>query len=143
MTDPIKDKINRPESFDIVNAAIAVAVLIFSFIIFYLTKAPSVSFWDCGEFITCAKILGVAHPPGNPLYAIISRIFAVLPIAADFAVRINLVSVVFSALTALFGYLVGVRLLRSWYDDQDSWQNRIIVYIGGFDVHDFRHYRLG
>ncbi len=132
MTDPVKDKISRPDTFDFVNAAIAAAVLIFSFIIFDLTKAPSVSFWDCGEFITCAKILGVAHPPGNPLYALISRIFAVLPIAADFAVRVNLVSVVFSALTALFGYLVAVRLLRSWYEDQNSWQNRIIIYIGGF-----------
>ncbi len=131
MNDSTQDRQDRQYKFDLLNSAIATVVLLFTFVIYYLTKSPTVSFWDCGEFITCAHILGVAHPPGNPLYILISRIFAWLPLAADISVRVNLVSVAFSALAAMFGYLIAVRLLRSWFVDHKAWQNRIIIYTGG------------
>ena len=35
-------------------------------ITFTLTLEPSVSFWDCGEFISCAFKLQVSHPAGLP-----------------------------------------------------------------------------
>jgi hypothetical protein len=45
---------------------------------YFLTLEPSVSFWDCGEFISCAYRLQVAHQPGYPLFAMIGKVFSLL-----------------------------------------------------------------
>jgi len=118
--------------FDRVNAIIAGLVFLISFVIYDLTKAPTFSFWDCGELIASSYILGVPHPPGSPLYVILGRLFSILPIAADISVRVNLLSALCSSFSALFGYLVTVRLIRFWYDRGGDLYGRIITYIGGF-----------
>ncbi len=122
----------KKNAFDRVNASVAALVFLITFVVYYLTKAPTLSFWDCGEFIASAYILGVPHPPGSPLVVILGRFFSMLPIAADIAVRVNLLSVVSSATATLFGYLVAVRLIRHWYDDGGDIYRRITIYIGGF-----------
>src|SRR3990172_3418929 len=81
-------------------------VFLVSYLVFNWTKAPTISFWDCGEFIACAAILGIPHPPGSPLHVLIAHIFTKLPIASDIAVRVNLVSVISSAFAAMVGYLI-------------------------------------
>src|ERR1700712_4333062 len=43
-----------------------------------LTLEPSVSFWDCGEFISCAFKLQISHQPGYPLFAMIGKAFSLL-----------------------------------------------------------------
>jgi hypothetical protein len=45
---------------------------------YILTLEPSVSFWDCGEFIACAYRLQVSHQPGYPLFAMIGKAFSLL-----------------------------------------------------------------
>ena len=45
-------------------------------ITYILTLEPSVSFWDCGEFISCAYRLQVAHQPGYPLFAMLGKLFS-------------------------------------------------------------------
>jgi len=47
-------------------------------ITYILTLEPSVSFWDCGEFISCAYRLQVAHQPGYPLFAMLGKMFSLL-----------------------------------------------------------------
>jgi tetratricopeptide (TPR) repeat protein len=120
------------EGFDRTNALIGGFVFLFSFIIYRMTVAPTLSFWDCGEFIASAYILGIPHPPGSPLFVVIGRVFSVLPIAADICLRINLISVISSALTALFGYLVLVRIIKYWYQETvfDGWK-KVVAYSGG------------
>src|ERR1700761_2236712 len=47
-------------------------------ITYILTLEPSVSFWDCGEFISCAYRLQVAHQPGYPVFAMLGKLFSLL-----------------------------------------------------------------
>src|SRR6195952_847664 len=47
-------------------------------ITYILTLEPSVSFWDCGEFISCAYRLQVAHQPGYPVFAMLGKAFSLL-----------------------------------------------------------------
>jgi len=45
---------------------------------YIMTLEPSVSFWDCGEFISCAYRLQVAHEPGYPVFAMLGKAFSLL-----------------------------------------------------------------
>jgi len=62
------------------------------------TLAPTVLPADSGEFQLVARVLGIAHPPGYPLYTLLGRLSALLPIG-DAAFRVNLLSAVTSACT--------------------------------------------
>jgi len=53
-----------------------------------------------------------------------------IPFLEDISARVNLVSAFFSAVAALFGYLIAVRIIRSWFDDALSIANRIVIYGG-------------
>ena len=114
------------------NVALAILVTLVSGWVYWLTVQPTVSFWDCGEFIACSYILGVPHPPGSPLFILIGRLFSVIPWAADIGLRINMISVLSSAFTAMFGYLVVARMIKMWYQ-RTEWNlnTRLISYVGG------------
>src|ERR1700743_375593 len=45
---------------------------------YILTLEPSVSFWDCGEFMACAYRLQVSHQPGYPMFAMLGKAFSLL-----------------------------------------------------------------
>lgn len=49
-----------------------------SLIIYTFTLEPSVSFWDCGEFIASSHKLQISHPPGAPFYQLILRVFSLV-----------------------------------------------------------------
>ena len=52
---------------DMVKTLMAAFVLVFTYLVYLNTMAPTVSFWDCGEFIAVSHTLSVPHPPGSPL----------------------------------------------------------------------------
>ncbi len=97
-----------------VNRLIAGFIFLFSFLLYLMTMAPTTSFWDCGEFIATAYIMGVPHPPGSPLFLLVGRLFSLLPLFGDIGARVNLISPITSALAVMLLYLVTVRLVVMW-----------------------------
>lgn len=82
-------------------------------ITYTLTVEPTLSFWDCGEYIATAAKLEVGHPPGAPLFQMVGAFFAMF--AADsskVALMVNMVSVFSSAFTILFMFWSMTLLLK-------------------------------
>jgi len=75
------------------------------------TLTPTVPFWDSGEFIATSYILGLPHPPGNPVYTMLGRMMSFLPIAGV-AWRVNFMSALASALCCFFTFLITTRALE-------------------------------
>lgn len=73
----------------LVVAAVTCGVV--SFLVYVATLSPTVAGGDSGELITVAHVLGVAHPPGYPLYTMLARLFTLLPVST-IAWRANLLS---------------------------------------------------
>lgn len=109
-----------------------IAAALFSLVIYYLTKAPTLSFWDCGEFIACSKILGIPHPPGTPLYILIGRFFTLLPSPFSDAVKVNIVSVVSSALVVFIAYWLIIRIIIGFKVEELSIWRKLALSVGGF-----------
>lgn len=59
-----------------INNLLGWLCFIIASVTYILTLEPSVSFWDCGEFISCAYRLQVAHQPGYPLFAMLGKFFS-------------------------------------------------------------------
>ena len=90
----------------------AVLALVISAVTYLLTIEPTASFWDCGEFIASSYKLEVGHPPGNPMFQLIARIFTIFGDNMHAAVLINAMSALCSALTIFFLYLTIAWFLR-------------------------------
>ena len=97
-----------------INRILASIVLAISFMVYFLTMAPTVSYWDCGEFIATSYILGVPHPPGSPLYLLLGRIFSMIPTNPDIAFRVNIISPLVSAIACMLLYLTIVKIILHW-----------------------------
>ncbi|HTK47103.1 MAG TPA: DUF2723 domain-containing protein [Gemmatimonadaceae bacterium] len=63
-------------------------------VLYALTLAPSVTFWDAGELIAAAHALGIPHPPGTPLYVALAHAWS-------------------TALAPLFGFARATNLLSA------------------------------
>jgi hypothetical protein len=84
-----------------------------AFAVYLLTLLPGIGWGDIARFQYVARIWGIPHRFGYPLYVAISRLFGYLPIR-DLAYRINLMSAVFAALAAVTVYFLVIRLANDW-----------------------------
>jgi hypothetical protein len=89
-------------------------------LLYLVTLAPTTSMWDTSEYIAAAYVVGLPHPPGNPLFILIGRVFALLPIAPTVAMRINVLAALSSAASAFFWFLITERVLSAWLAER--WQ---------------------
>jgi len=88
--------------------AFAVALVTYT-----LTVEPTMSFWDCGEYIATSAKLEVGHPPGAPLYQMLGAFFAMFAIGKEnIALMVNMMSVFSSAFTILFLFWSSTMILK-------------------------------
>ena len=102
---------DRAESYRPPYLAAALAALAV-FTLYAVTLARTTQFWDTSEYIATAHIMGIPHPPGNPLFVVLARAWELLlaPTGLSVAVRINLFSATMSALAHGFWFLVMHRI---------------------------------
>ncbi len=79
-----------------------ISVLLFALTLYGVTLHPGLPGGDSGELISAAHALGIAHPPGYPLYTVLGKAFAEVVPIGSIAVRLNL----FSALTHALALVV-------------------------------------
>src|SRR5215471_12891795 len=88
----------------------AIAVFLVALVTYSWTLAPTVTPTDSGELILAAYGLGVAHPPGVPLWVMLAHLASLLPVG-NVAVRINFSSALFAALACAMLTLVVAELI--------------------------------
>ena len=114
------------------NRIVALGVLLVALAGYALTVAPTVSFWDCGEYVAACHTLAIPHPPGNPLFIMLGRVVSMaLFFVKDFGLRINMISVAASSVTAMLMYLIVVRAFVGWMGVPDASWKRAVVYVAG------------
>ena len=91
---------------------VALLIALFTLAIYSYTLAPTVTFVDSGELIVAAKALGVAHPPGFPLYVLLAHVATLVPIA-NVAARVNFASALFAAVAVAFVFLFACEITRN------------------------------
>lgn len=105
-------------------------------VIYLYTVAPTLSFWDCGEFIGSAYTLAVPHPPGTPFYILLGRVWliivgllaGVLPISKEVAWHMNLLGLGVTVLTVFLIYRMLLRIFRMWKGNNNQLAYLIIAF---------------
>jgi len=100
---PVRQRIDR---------LVELALFAAAFALYLRTMARTVLDGDSGEFQYMAYILGVPHSSGYPLYVLLAKLFTLLPLG-DVAFRVNLFSVVCTALAAPLVYAIARRVIRA------------------------------
>lgn len=93
--------------------------------VYLLTLAPSVTFFDSGEFVTAISSLGSPHSPGYPLFVNFAKPFTFLPFG-DIAFRVNIATAVSASLACFGVYLLTLRLLREELGDEVDRIDRLL-----------------
>ena len=92
-----------PENFKKWNLILGWGTFAIALITYSLTLEPTVSAWDCGEYISTSVKLEVGHPPGAPLFQMLGAFFAMFTAdVAEIAKMVNFMSALASAFTILF-----------------------------------------
>lgn len=89
-------------SFRRVNNITGWLVFFVAFATYFLTREARGSLWDTGEFIACAKNVGMPHPPGAPMFVLLGRFFIILFGENNAGSAVNFMSALASAATILF-----------------------------------------
>lgn len=98
-----RDAVKRLDLFAILSFTVPL-------FIYLLTLAPSVTFFDSGEFITAISCLGSSHSPGYPLFINYGKPFTWLPFGSV-AFRVNFATAVSGALACYGAYLLTTYML--------------------------------
>jgi hypothetical protein len=91
------------KQFKLINQIAGWIIFLIAATVYLLSIEPTVSFWDCGEYIASAYKLEVGHPPGAPFFILLARFFTLFATEkAEVAKMVNSLSALSSAFTILF-----------------------------------------
>ncbi len=124
-------------TFKKLNNIIGWLVGIIATAVYFITMEPTVSWWDCGEYISTSFKLQVGHPPGAPLFQLIARFFTLFAAGdvSKVAMMVNAMSAICSGLTITFLFWSITMIARKiWMKDGEgaSWKNKIGVLAAAF-----------
>jgi hypothetical protein len=107
-----------------------------SLVVYLLTLEPTVSFWDCGEFILSANKLQVGHPPGAPLFLMIARVATLFSggSTSKVAVSVNSLSAICSALAIMFLFWTITHLVRRFFINSKEFKLKHVPAIIGSGI---------
>jgi len=94
---------------DMATALVAAAVALG---VYFVTLGPTITGEDSGELVTAAYHLGIAHPPGYPIWCLLGKLFTYIP-HGTVAWRVNFMSAFFGAATVFLMALLVIKLTRN------------------------------
>ncbi|MBQ0015560.1 MAG: DUF2723 domain-containing protein [Bacteroidales bacterium] len=95
-----------------IDSLIGCAMGLIAVVVYLLTMARTICFWDCGEFVATSYLLGVGHPPGAPFYQLLAHLFTLMATSPQqVALFSNLLSVLAGGATVSLLYFC-VLLMR-------------------------------
>ncbi|OFY68162.1 MAG: hypothetical protein A2V64_01460 [Bacteroidetes bacterium RBG_13_43_22] len=108
-------------------------MFLLSAVVYLLTVEPTVSFWDCGEFILSGFRLQVGHPPGAPLFLMVARVATLFAggDASKAAILVNMLSAICSAFAIMFLFWTITHLARRIFTVNTALESRHIAAIIG------------
>lgn len=91
------------KQFKLLNSIVGWIAFAVAAMVYLSTIEPTVSFWDCGEFISTAFKLEVNHPPGNSFFVLMARFFTLFAgnNLEKVPVMVNMMSALASAFTVI------------------------------------------
>lgn len=101
------------------NRVFGFLAFLVAMVTYTMTVQPTVPFWDCGEFSAASVWQQVPHPPGAPLFLMFGKLFHVLIPFGDIGWRINMLSVVTSALSILLLYLITTKVILNFRKESE------------------------
>ena len=123
-----------------INNIVGWSTGIIALLVYLSTMEPTASFWDCGEFLSCAYKLEVGHSPGAPFFMLVQRLFAIFSggnaltggPSTNAAIAINSLSAVTSALTNLFLFWTITHLAKKLLQKagEELTNNQIVLIMG-------------
>ncbi|MGC6531545.1 MAG: DUF2723 domain-containing protein [Flavobacteriales bacterium] len=120
--------------FSFLNNVTGWAVFAIATVCYLMTIEPTASFWDCGEFIASANGLEVGHPPGAPLWMLISRLFVIFFGEGNEALAVNVESALASSFTVLFLFWSISHLARKFFNKDTFTQGAQVAVLGASAV---------
>ena len=110
-------------------------VFAIALITYTLTMEPTVSAWDCGEYISTSVKLEVGHPPGAPLFQMLGAFFAMFTTdLSQIAKMVNFMSALASAFTILFMFWTITNLAKKMTSKEERLSLGSIIAILGSGV---------
>jgi Protein of unknown function (DUF2723) len=126
--------ISTPMQYKKINNLLGLLCFAIASVTYILTLEPSVSFWDCGEFISCAYRLQVSHQPGYPLFAMLGKAFSLLSFGNNAKVSYftNMMSALASGATIMFLFWTITALAKKLlpHKGEEADQSRLLLIMG-------------